>query len=110
MDLTPGAALAGITVDRVFIGSCTNGRIEDLHTAAEVARGRQVAPGVTACVVPGSAPVKRQAEAKGQDRIFRAAGFERREAGCSMCLGTNEEIAASGERVASTSNRKFRGR
>ena len=110
MDLTPGLALEAIAVDRVFIGSCTNGRIEDLRAAADVARGRHVAEGVTAWIVPGSAPVKRQGEAEGLDAIFRAAGFEWREAGCSMCLGTNGEIAAPGERVASTSNRNFRGR
>ncbi|UPY38917.1 3-isopropylmalate dehydratase large subunit [Sediminicoccus sp. KRV36] len=110
MGLSADMALTEIRVDRVFIGSCTNGRIEDLRAAAEVARGRSVAPGVTAWVVPGSAPVKRQAEAEGLDRIFTEAGFAWREAGCSMCLGTNGEIAAPGERVASTSNRNFRGR
>jgi 3-isopropylmalate/(R)-2-methylmalate dehydratase large subunit len=110
MGLAPGMPLTEIKVDRVFIGSCTNGRIEDLRAAAEVARGRRVAPGVTAWVVPGSAPVKREAEAEGLDRIFTEAGFAWREAGCSMCLGTNGEIAAPGERVASTSNRNFRGR
>ena len=110
MGLTPGQRLADVAVDRVFIGSCTNGRIEDLRAAAAIARGRRVAEGVTAWVVPGSAPVKRQAEAEGLDRIFREAGFAWREAGCSMCLGTNGEIAAPGERVASTSNRNFRGR
>ena len=110
MGLSADMALTEIRVDRVFIGSCTNGRIEDLRAAAEVARGRSVAPGVTAWVVPGSAPVKRQAEAEGLDRIFTEAGFMWREAGCSMCLGTNGEIAAPGERVASTSNRNFRGR
>jgi len=110
MGLAPGLPLEEIAVDRVFIGSCTNGRIEDLRAAAAVARGRRVAEGVAAWVVPGSAPVKRQAEAEGLDRIFREAGFEWREAGCSMCLGTNGEVAAPGERVASTSNRNFRGR
>jgi 3-isopropylmalate/(R)-2-methylmalate dehydratase large subunit len=110
MGLTPGQCMEEIAVDRVFIGSCTNGRIEDLRAAAAIARGRRVAEGVTAWVVPGSAPVKRQAEAEGLDRIFRDAGFAWREAGCSMCLGTNGEIAAPGERVASTSNRNFRGR
>ena len=110
MGLTVGMALSDVAVDRVFIGSCTNGRIEDLVAAAAVARGRKVAPGVLAWVVPGSAPVKREAEALGLDRIFRDAGFDWREAGCSMCLGTNGEIAAPGQRVASTSNRNFRGR
>ena len=110
MGLAPGQPMTSVAVDRVFIGSCTNGRIEDLRAAAGVARGRQVAPGVTAWVVPGSAPVKRQAEAEGLDAVFRAAGFDWREAGCSMCLGTNGEIAAPGQRVASTSNRNFRGR
>ena len=110
MGLSAGQRLADLTVDRVFIGSCTNGRIEDFRAAAEIVRGRRVAPGVTAWAVPGSAPVKRQAEAEGLDRIFRDAGFEWREAGCSMCLGTNGEIVAPGLRVASTSNRNFRGR
>jgi 3-isopropylmalate/(R)-2-methylmalate dehydratase large subunit len=110
MGLAPGQLLQDVAVDRVFIGSCTNGRIEDLRAAAGVARGRQVAAGLTAWVVPGSAQVKRQAEAEGLDRVFREAGFDWREAGCSMCLGTNGEIAAPGERVASTSNRNFRGR
>ncbi|NKE43847.1 3-isopropylmalate dehydratase large subunit [Roseomonas frigidaquae] len=110
MGLSPGQLLAEVAVDRVFIGSCTNGRIEDLRAAAGVARGRQVAEGVTAWVVPGSAQVKRQAEAEGLDRIFREAGFAWREAGCSMCLGTNGEIGRPGERIASTSNRNFRGR
>ncbi|MBK1660223.1 3-isopropylmalate dehydratase large subunit [Paracraurococcus ruber] len=110
MGLTPGTPLTEIPVDRVFIGSCTNSRIEDLRAAAEVARGRKVAEGVRAWVVPGSAPVKRQAEAEGLHTVFRAAGFEWREPGCSMCLGTNGDIAAPGERVASTSNRNFMGR
>ena len=110
MGLTPDTPLESLPVNRVFIGSCTNGRIEDLRAAAAVARGRRVAEGVTAWVVPGSAPVKKQAEEEGLDRIFREAGFDWREAGCSMCLGTNGEIGAPGERVASTSNRNFRGR
>jgi 3-isopropylmalate/(R)-2-methylmalate dehydratase large subunit len=110
MGLTPGAPLCSLPVDRVFIGSCTNGRIEDLRAAAAVARGRRVADGVRAWVVPGSAPVKIAAEAEGLDRVFVAAGFEWREAGCSMCLGTNGEIGAPGERIAATSNRNFRGR
>jgi len=110
MGLTPGTALTSLGVDRVFIGSCTNGRIEDMRAAAAIARGRRVAEGVTAWVVPGSAPVKRQAEAEGLDQIFLAAGFEWREAGCSMCLGTNGEIGTPGQRIAATSNRNFRGR
>jgi 3-isopropylmalate/(R)-2-methylmalate dehydratase large subunit len=110
MGLTPGMPLEAIAVDRVFIGSCTNSRIEDLRAAAAVARGRKVAEGVRAWVVPGSKPVKRQAEAEGLDTVFRAAGFEWREPGCSMCLGTNGDIAAPGVRVASTSNRNFMGR
>ncbi len=110
MALAPGQRMESITVDRVFIGSCTNGRIEDLRAAAAIARGRRVAEGVTAWVVPGSAPVKKQAEAEGLHRIFQEAGFAWREAGCSMCIGTNGEIAQPGERTASTSNRNFRGR
>jgi 3-isopropylmalate/(R)-2-methylmalate dehydratase large subunit len=110
MGLSPRTPLEGLAVDRVFIGSCTNGRIEDLRAAAAIARGRRVAAGVTAWVVPGSAPVKRQAEEEGLDQVFREAGFAWREAGCSMCLGTNGEIGAPGERIASTSNRNFRGR
>jgi 3-isopropylmalate/(R)-2-methylmalate dehydratase large subunit len=110
MGLAPGTPVQAIAVDRVFIGSCTNARIEDLRAAAAIARGRRVAEGVTAWVVPGSAPVKRQAEVEGLDRVFREAGFAWREAGCSMRLGTNGEIAAPRQRVASTSNRNFRGR
>ncbi|HUB96136.1 MAG TPA: 3-isopropylmalate dehydratase large subunit [Stellaceae bacterium] len=110
MDLAPGTNMAGIAVDRVFIGSCTNGRIEDLRNAAAVAKGRKVSPSVVAWVVPGSRVVKEQAEAEGLDRIFRDAGFDWREAGCSMCLGTNGEVAAPGQRCASTSNRNFVGR
>ena len=97
-------------MDRVFIGSCTNGRIEDLRAAAAIAQTGKVAAGVTAWVVPGSAPVKRQAEAEGLDAIFKAAGFEWREAGCSMCLAMNADRLAPGERCASTSNRNFEGR
>ena len=97
-------------VDRVFIGSCTNSRIEDLRAAAAIAKGRKVASDVTAWVVPGSGLIKLQAEAEGLDRVFTEAGFEWRQAGCSMCLGTNGEIAAPGERCASTSNRNFVGR
>jgi 3-isopropylmalate/(R)-2-methylmalate dehydratase large subunit len=110
MGLEPGMALTEIPVDRVFIGSCTNSRIEDLRAAAEVASGRRVAGGVRAMVVPGSAKIKRQAEAEGLDRVFTAAGFEWREAGCSMCLGMNPDILSAGERCASTSNRNFEGR
>jgi 3-isopropylmalate/(R)-2-methylmalate dehydratase large subunit len=110
MGLAPGTRLTDIAIDRAFIGSCTNSRIEDLRAAAAVAAGRKVAPGVTAWVVPGSEPVKRQAEAEGLHEVFRAAGFAWREPGCSMCLGTNGDIAAPGERVASTSNRNFVGR
>ena len=110
MDLTPGTAIRDITVDTVFIGSCTNGRLEDLRAAAEVARGRKVSPGVRALVVPGSARVKAEAEAEGLDKHFTDAGFEWRSAGCSMCLGMNGDILAPGERSASTSNRNFEGR
>jgi 3-isopropylmalate/(R)-2-methylmalate dehydratase large subunit len=110
MGLQPGQPLTALSVDRVFIGSCTNGRIEDLRSAAAVARGRRVAHGVEAWVVPGSGLVKRQAEAEGLDAVFRAAGFQWRHAGCSMCLGTNGDQAAAGQRCASTSNRNFVGR
>ena len=110
MGLTPGMKLDEVPVDRVFIGSCTNSRIEDLRAAAQVAAGRKVADGILAWVVPGSGLIKRQAEAEGLDRIFTDAGFEWREAGCSMCLGTNGEIVAPGQRCASTSNRNFVGR
>ena len=110
MDLTPGTALRSIPVDVVFIGSCTNSRIEDLRAAAEVARGHQVREGVRALVVPGSRRVKNQAEAEGLDQIFVAAGFEWREPGCSMCLGMNPDILSPGQRCASTSNRNFEGR
>ncbi len=110
MGLAPGTRLADVAVDRVFIGSCTNSRIEDLRAAAAVAKGRRVAAGVTAWVVPGSGLIRRQAEGEGLDRVFGEAGFEWREAGCSMCLGTNGEIVAPGQRCASTSNRNFVGR
>jgi 3-isopropylmalate/(R)-2-methylmalate dehydratase large subunit len=110
MALEPGTPLTAITVDRVFIGSCTNSRIEDLRAAAAVASGRRVAESVRALVVPGSAEVKRQAEDEGLDVIFERAGFEWREPGCSMCLGMNPDILAPGERCASTSNRNFEGR
>jgi 3-isopropylmalate/(R)-2-methylmalate dehydratase large subunit len=110
MDLTPGTPLVEVRVDKVFIGSCTNARIEDLRTAAAVASGRKVAQGVHAIVVPGSAQVKRQAEAEGLHVIFESAGFEWRRAGCSMCLGMNPDVLGPGDRCASTSNRNFEGR
>jgi 3-isopropylmalate/(R)-2-methylmalate dehydratase large subunit len=110
MALTPGMALTDIRIDRVFLGSCTNGRIEDLREAAAVVRGKTVAPNVSAMVVPGSGLVKLQAEDEGLDQIFKEAGFEWRDAGCSMCLGMNPDILAPGERCASTSNRNFEGR
>ena len=110
MDLKPGTPITDIPVDRVFIGSCTNSRISDLRVAAEVAKGRKVAESVSAMVVPGSQAVKRQAESEGLDEIFRAAGFEWREAGCSMCLGMNPDTLMPGQRCASTSNRNFEGR
>ena len=110
MGLTPGTAIADIPVQRVFIGSCTNSRIEDLRLAARVAKGRKVAASVHAMVVPGSGLIKRQAEAEGLDKIFRDAGFEWREAGCSMCVGMNGDLVAAGDRCASTSNRNFQGR
>jgi 3-isopropylmalate/(R)-2-methylmalate dehydratase large subunit len=108
MGLRPGLPLDGIPVDRVFIGSCTNSRLEDLRIAARVVQGRRAM--VPAWVVPGSGLIKRQAEAEGLDRVFREAGFEWREPGCSMCVGMNGEVAREGERVASTSNRNFEGR
>jgi 3-isopropylmalate/(R)-2-methylmalate dehydratase large subunit len=110
MGLAPGQMIDAARIDRVFIGSCTNGRIEDLRSAATVARGRRVADGVSAMVVPGSGLVKRQAEREGLDRIFVEAGFDWREPGCSMCLGMNPDRLAAGERCASTSNRNFEGR
>ena len=110
MDLRPGMPLQEIQIDRVFIGSCTNGRIEDLRAAAAVLEGRRVHERVSAMVVPGSAGVKRQAEREGLDRVFTAAGFEWRNAGCSMCLAMNPDMLVPGERCASTSNRNFEGR
>jgi 3-isopropylmalate/(R)-2-methylmalate dehydratase large subunit len=110
MALTPGTPMTDIRLDRVFIGSCTNSRIGDLRAAASMLDGRKVAGGVTAMVVPGSQGVKAQAEAEGLDEVFKAAGFDWRAAGCSMCLGMNPDVAAPGERVASTSNRNFEGR
>ncbi|HET7043281.1 MAG TPA: 3-isopropylmalate dehydratase large subunit [Gaiellaceae bacterium] len=110
MGLEPGTPIEEIRIDRVFIGSCTNARIEDLRAAAQVVDGRRVRAGVRAMVVPGSAQVKAQAEAEGLDRVFERAGFEWRRAGCSMCLGMNPDVLAPGERCASTSNRNFEGR
>jgi 3-isopropylmalate/(R)-2-methylmalate dehydratase large subunit len=111
MGLAPNTPVTDIRVDKVFIGSCTNSRIEDLRAAAAVVRGRQVAATIRlALVVPGSGLVKAQAEQEGLDRIFKAAGFEWREPGCSMCLGMNADRLEPGERCASTSNRNFEGR
>ncbi len=110
MGLNPGTPIQEIAIDRVFIGSCTNGRIEDLRTAAAVVRGRRVASTVSAMVVPGSYQVKQQAEKEGLHEVFLAAGFEWREPGCSMCLAMNPDVLAPGERCASTSNRNFEGR
>jgi len=110
MGLRPGQRIDEIAIDRVFIGSCTNSRIEDLRAAAAVVAGRTVDPRVTALVVPGSAQVRRQAQEEGLDRVFLDAGFEWRLAGCSMCLGMNPDILSPGERCASTSNRNFEGR
>lgn len=110
MDLNPGTPMQEIQLDRVFIGSCTNSRIEDLREAASVVDGRRVAGSIDAMVVPGSQQVKQQAEAEGLDEVFKAAGFDWREAGCSMCLGMNPDILSPGERCASTSNRNFEGR
>ena len=110
MDLTPGTKITDIKIDKVFIGSCTNGRIEDLRAAAQIVQGRRVAPGVTAIVVPGSGRVRLQAEREGLDRIFIQADFEWRFAGCSMCLGMNDDQLKKGERCASSSNRNFEGR
>jgi 3-isopropylmalate/(R)-2-methylmalate dehydratase large subunit len=110
MDLAPGTPLRDIAVDTVFLGSCTNGRMEDLRAAADVLRGRKVADGVRMLVVPGSMGVRAQAEAEGLDAVFTAAGAQWRSAGCSMCLGMNPDTLAPGERSASTSNRNFEGR
>jgi 3-isopropylmalate/(R)-2-methylmalate dehydratase large subunit len=110
MGLKPGTAISDIRIDRVFLGSCTNSRIEDLRRAAHFIKGRRVASGVYAMVVPGSQRIKHQAEAEGLDRIFIEAGFDWRESGCSMCLGMNPDILKPGERCASTSNRNFEGR
>ncbi len=110
MGLQPGQAIEGLPIDRVFIGSCTNSRISDLRAAAAVARGRHVAPGVQAWVVPGSEQVRRQAEEEGLAQIFKEAGFDWRLPGCSMCLGANGDIIGNGERAISTANRNFAGR
>jgi 3-isopropylmalate/(R)-2-methylmalate dehydratase large subunit len=110
MDLQPGTAIRDIRPDTIFIGSCTNSRITDLREAADILRGRRVAAGLRAMIVPGSMLVKAQAEKEGLDAVFTAAGFEWREAGCSMCLGMNPDQLAPGERSASTSNRNFEGR
>jgi 3-isopropylmalate dehydratase large subunit len=110
MGLSAGTKLTDIPVDKVFIGSCTNGRIEDIREVARIARGRKVAATVQAMIVPGSGLVKAQAEAEGLDKILLDAGFEWREPGCSLCLGMNEDKLNAGERCASTSNRNFEGR
>jgi 3-isopropylmalate/(R)-2-methylmalate dehydratase large subunit len=110
MGLQPGMALAGLPVNRVFIGSCTNSRLPDLQTAAAIVRGRRVADGVVAMVVPGSSTVKREAEAAGLDRVFRDAGFFWGESGCSMCAGGNGDRGEPGERCVSTTNRNFEHR
>ncbi len=110
MGLKPGTRITDIAIDRVFIGSCTNGRIEDLRAVAKVVEGRKVAPTVSAMIVPGSGLVKEQAEVEGLDKIFREAGFDWREPGCSMCLAMNDDRLKPGERCASTSNRNFEGR
>ena len=110
MGLEPNTPIQDIKVDRVFLGSCTNARLEDLRSAAEVVKGRKVHPGVYAMVVPGSALIKQQAEAEGLDRIFIDAGMDWRVAGCSMCLAMNPDTLEPGERCASTSNRNFEGR
>ena len=110
MGLEPNTRITDIAIERVFLGSCTNGRIEDLRAAAKIVAGKTVHEGVNALVVPGSGLVKEQAEAEGLDKIFLAAGFEWREPGCSMCLAMNDDRLAPGERCASTSNRNFEGR
>jgi 3-isopropylmalate/(R)-2-methylmalate dehydratase large subunit len=110
MGLTPGTPMNKIAINYAFIGSCTNGRLEDLRAAAQIAKGRKVNPNVTALVVPGSVKVKQQAEAEGLDKIFIEAGFQWREPGCSMCLAMNPDVLKPGDRCASTSNRNFEGR
>ena len=110
MGLKPKMKISDIKVDKIFIGSCTNGRIEDLRLAAKLLKGKKIASDVSAMVVPGSGLVKKQAEEEGIDKVFKNAGFEWREPGCSMCLGMNEDQLSSKERCASTSNRNFEGR
>jgi 3-isopropylmalate/(R)-2-methylmalate dehydratase large subunit len=110
MDLVPDRPIEGTKIDFAFIGSCTNGRLSDLREAAAIADGRKVAQGVTALVVPGSAAVRRDAEAEGLDRVFRAAGFEWRQSACSMCVAANGDIVPPGKRSISTTNRNFEGR
>jgi 3-isopropylmalate/(R)-2-methylmalate dehydratase large subunit len=110
MDLEPGISIDKIEINRVFLGSCTNSRIEDLRAAAEIVEGKHVSDGVYAMVVPGSTAIKIEAESEGLDRVFTDAGFDWRQAGCSMCLGMNPDILQPGERCASTSNRNFEGR
>lgn len=110
MDLRPGMPILDIRIDRVFIVSCTDARLSDLEAAAAIVRGKKILPRVKAMVVPGSMQIKAQAEAKGLEKIFKEAGFEWRDAGCSMCVGMNADILAPGERSASTSNRNFEGR
>ncbi|MCR4337602.1 MAG: aconitase family protein, partial [Candidatus Omnitrophica bacterium] len=110
MDLAPNTPISSIKINKVFVGSCTNGRIEDLRAASKIVKGKKVAPDVEAIVVPGSGRVRRQAEKEGLDKIFKDAGFEWRYAGCSMCLGMNDDQLKSGERCASSSNRNFEGR
>ena len=110
MGLKPKMKISDIKVDKIFIGSCTNGRIEDLRLAAKLLKGKKIANEVSAMVVPGSGLVKKQAEEEGIDKVFKNAGFEWREPGCSMCLGMNEDQLSSKERCASTSNRNFEGR
>ena len=110
MGITAGSALTALPIDRVFVGSCTNGRLEDLRDAAKVIKGHKVSPRVHMMVVPGSESVKALAEREGLDRIFREAGAEWREPGCSMCLAMNPDVLKPGERCASTSNRNFEGR
>jgi 3-isopropylmalate/(R)-2-methylmalate dehydratase large subunit len=110
MALQPGQAIEGLPIQRVFIGSCTNSRITDLRAAAVVVRGRRVAPGVQAWVVPGSEQVRREAQAEGLDQVFMQAGFDWRTPGCSMCLGGNGDTIGPGERAVSTANRNFAGR
>jgi 3-isopropylmalate/(R)-2-methylmalate dehydratase large subunit len=110
MGLEPGQPIQSVKIDRAFIGSCTNGRIEDLRSAAQILKGRKVAPHVRAMIVPGSSQVRREAESEGLDRIFIESGFEWRQAGCSMCLAMNDDVLNPGELCASSTNRNFEGR